>query len=160
MKRSTGTAIAIASLAFASPAIAQQSAEEIEEEAEGPHHLSLVVAGTHVPDADETAFSLGIDYEYRVSEALGLGLVAEHAFGPLDSTTLLAVADIHLWKGWALQIGPGVEFAEDEEFFLGRLGTLYEFEIGDSFTLAPQVHYDLSEGEDAIVFGVGVGRAF
>ena len=125
-----------------------------------PHHLSLLSAGTYVDGEDETAITFGIDYEYRVSELIGLGVVAERALGELDATTVLAVADIHLWKGLAIQVGPGVEFAEGEEFLIGRLGALYEFEIGNKFTVSPQAHYDASEGKDAIVFGIAVGRAF
>ena len=43
---------------------------------------------------------------------------------------------------------------------MGRIGTIYEFELGGGFTLAPQVHYDFSDGEDAFVFGAAFGRAF
>ena len=128
------------------------------------HHLSILTAGTNVPSEDYTAFTLGIDYEYRLNRRLGVGFVAEHAFGNIDATSLLAVADIHLWRGLTLQVGPGVEFVdegeENETFALARIGTLYEFEIGESYTLSPQFHYDISSGADAIVFGVAFGRAF
>ena len=145
------------SMAIAAPARAQQEAGG---EAEGPHHLSLVIAATDIREEDETAFTLGIDYEYRVSELLGLGFVAEHAFGEVDSTTLIAAADVHLWQGFAIQLGPGVEFAEGEAFLMGRIGTIYEVELGSGFTIAPQFHYDFSDGEDAVVFGAAFGRAF
>jgi hypothetical protein len=62
--------------------------------------------------------------------------------------------------GFAIQTGPGVEFVDDESFFVTRLGALYEFEIGEDFTLSPQLHYDFSTGEDAIVFGIAIGKAF
>ncbi len=129
-------------------------------EEDRPHHLSVIVGGTYVDAADVTEFTLGIDYEYRLTELLGLGFVAEHAFGEIDATTLLAVADIHLFKGFALQVGPGVEITPDEEFAIGRFGMLYEFEIGHHFTLSPQLHFDLSSGEDAVVFGLAFGRTF
>ena len=45
--RGTGLAIAALSLGFAGPAFAQEG----EGEAEGPHHLSLVVAATVFLDA-------------------------------------------------------------------------------------------------------------
>ena len=129
-------------------------------EEDRPHHLSVIVGGTYVDAADVTEFTLGIDYEYRLTPLLGLGFVAEHAFGEIDATTLLAVADIHLVKGLAVQIGPGIEITPDEEFAIGRLGLLYEFEIGHDYTLSPQLHFDLSSGEDAVVFGLAFGRAF
>lgn len=129
-----------------------------------PHHFSVVIAGTNIPSANETAFTIGVDYEYRINRRWGVGFVAEQAFGEIDSTTLLAVTDIHLWGGLALQIGPGVEFVDEgeqhETFAIGRIGALYELEFGDRFTISPQLHYDISSGEDAIVFGFAIGRAF
>lgn len=142
--------------AIAAPAAAQEGASH----AEKPHHLSVVIGGTHIPHEDETAFTLGVDYEYRLNQTLGLGFVAEHAFGPISSTTLLAVADIHILGGLAIQAGPGVEFVNDESFFVTRLGALYELEIGEHLTVSPQLHYDLSGHENAIVFAIAIGKAF
>lgn len=124
-----------------------------------PHHLSLLIGGTDLVDGDHTAMTLGLDYEYRVSEFLGLGFVVEQAFGDIDATTLLAVADLHLWDGLIAQIGPGVEFVDGNSHAALRLGMLYEFEFESGFTLSPQLHYDFSH-EDALVFGIALGRAF
>ena len=128
------------------------------------HHLSILTAGTNVPSEDYTAFTVGIDYEYRINRRLGVGFVAEQAFSKIDATSLLAVADIHLWRGLTLQIGPGVEFVDkgekNETFALARIGALYELELGEGYTISPQFHYDISSGADAIVFGVAFGRAF
>lgn len=144
----------LAAATLTSPATAQEAGRETR------HHLSAVIGGTHIPHEDETAFTLGIDYEYRLNQTLGLGFVAERAFGPVDATTMLAVADIHLGGGFAIQTGPGVEFVNDESFFVARLGALYELELGDDVTIAPQLHYDFSGHDDAIVFAIGIGRAF
>ena len=145
------------------PALAMAQID-VEYEEDRPHHLSVVVGGTNIPSADETAFTLGVDYEYRVNELIGVGAVVEYAFDDIDALTLLAVADVHLWRGLALQIGPGVEFVDEgeetETFAIGRIGALYELEFGEGYTISPQVHYDISSGEDAIVFGVALGLAF
>ena len=142
---------------MSSPAMAQVDVEFDEEKR---HHLSTLIGGSYIDSADETVFTLGVDYEYRVNRLLGFGFVAEQAFGDIDATTLLAVTDIHVWRGLAFQVGPGVEFVDDETYAVGRLGALYEIELEGDFTIAPQVHYDFSEGEDAIVFGIAIGRAF
>jgi len=130
----------------------------------GPHHLSVFLGGTRVDDDENTTdFTAGIDYEYRLNRWLGLGVVAEHAFGDVDSSTALAVADIHIYKGFAIQTGPGYEWpgADDEDNrFVYRIGGLYEFEVGD-YTVSPQVHYDFAEeADDALVFGFAFGGAF
>ncbi len=144
-----------------SVAHAESGAEHSEHDAEKRHHFSIVTAGTHILDehADHTAFTIGGDYEYRVNHLLGVGFVVEHAFGEIDATTLLAVADIHLWRGFALQVGPGVEITDGETHAAGRIGGLYELELEGGFTLSPQIHYDISH-ENSLVFGVGFGKAF
>lgn len=124
-----------------------------------PHHVSILLAGTRVRAEDHTGFTIGGDYEYRVNRRLGVGGVVEHAFGEVDATTVLAVADIHLWRGLAAQIGPGVEFLDDRAEAVGRIGALYEIDLGDRFTISPQLHYDIT-AEDSIVFGMAFGRSF
>lgn len=159
--RAGRTQIALAGLLLAATfAASAAAAQEPTTHESKPHHLSAVIGGTIVAEADETAFTLGLDYVYRLNRTLGLGFVAEHAFGAIDSTTLLAVADLHITEGLAIQTGPGVEFVDDETFFVTRLGLVYEFELGEAFTLSPQLHYDFSSGEDGIVFGIAIGRAF
>ena len=130
---------------------------------ERPHHVSLLVAGSD--DDEHTAATLGLDYEYRWNALLGLGFVVEYAFEDIDAWTLLAVADVHVWRGLAIQTGPGVEFVngegeeDDEEEFTFRIGALYEFELG-RFTFSPQIHYDVTTGADSLVFGGAIGVGF
>ncbi len=124
-----------------------------------PHHLSVLSADTHIRGIGDYT-TLGIDYEYRVSNLLGVGFVLEHAFGELDATTAIAVADIHLDSGLILQLGPGYEHVEGENVFVTRLGMLYEFEF-DGFTLSPQLHWDYHDGhENALVAGIALGFSF
>ena len=125
----------------------------------GPHHVSVFIGNTELVDSDHSGFTLGIDYEYRVSEFLGLGFVGERAFGGVDATTLLLVADLHLWRGLIAQVGPGIEIVDSETHTAARFGLLYEFELENGITVSPQLHYDVSH-EDGIVFGLAVGRAF
>ncbi|MEM7409096.1 MAG: hypothetical protein AAF430_02540 [Myxococcota bacterium] len=130
---------------------------------EHPHHLSLLVAGSD--DAEETALTLGVDYEYRLNALLGLGVVAEYAFEEIDAVTVLAVADLHLWRGLIVQTGPGIEIVDgpaggsDDLEIAYRVGVLYELEVGH-FTVSPQLHYDFTSGENSFVFGGAVGVGF
>lgn len=126
---------------------------------QGPHHLSMLLADTHA-DGEGDNFTLGIDYEYRVSELLGVGTVVERAYGELDATTLLAVADLHFQNGLIVQVGPGAERKDDDNIFVARLGVLYEFEI-DNFTISPQIHWDYHDGEaNTVVTGLALGFSF
>lgn len=125
----------------------------------GPHHLSILLADTHINSEGDNA-TFGIDYEFRVSPLLGLGAVIEHAYGEVDATTLLAVADIHIYEGFIMQVGPGFEHRESENVFVARAGILYEFEY-ENFTLSPQLHWDFHQSEaNAIVAGIALGFSF
>jgi len=149
------------SFLLVSPVFADQgeSHSEGEYSAHGPHHISVLFADTHASGEGDN-FTLGLDYEYRVNELLGLGAVIERAYGELDSTTLLAVADIHFDNGFIMQVGPGIERKDHENVFVSRVGVLYEFEM-DAFTLSPQLHWDYHDGEkNTIVAGVALGFAF
>ncbi|MEM1447530.1 MAG: hypothetical protein AAF957_03170 [Planctomycetota bacterium] len=124
-----------------------------------PHHLSVVAAGTHA--ADEDAPTAGIDYEYRLNRILGVGAVAEYAFEPFNATTVLAVADIHIWRGLGIQTGPGVVLFDSEQLFVYRIGGLYEFELGGGMTISPQLHYEITDSEaDAFVYAIALGVGF
>lgn len=125
----------------------------------GPHHISLLAGDTHVDGEGDNA-TLGLDYEFRVNALLGVGAVVERAFGEMDATTALFVADIHIWEGLCVQAGPGVEHASEEDIFVSRLGLLYEFEF-KKYTLSPQLHWDYHDGaENAIVAGIAIGYSF
>ncbi|WP_086933587.1 hypothetical protein [Agarilytica rhodophyticola] len=138
-------------------ALAQVGVEFNEEK---PHHLSVLTGGSYIEEKDDTFSTVGIDYEYRVDKLLGLGSVVEQTFGDVEATTVLAVADIHVWYGLIFQVGPGVEFVDDETFAIGRAGVLYEVEFENEFTISPQLHYDLSSSEDTVVFGIALGKVF
>jgi hypothetical protein len=124
-----------------------------------PNHISLFVGHTDFSEHGDGE-TIGIDYEYRVSSLLGLGGVVEYAFGSLDALTVLAVADIHLTDQFIVQVGPGYEYTSDHEFFVSRLGVLYEFRY-NGFTLSPQFHFDYHEGVGSSkVAGLAVGFDF
>ncbi len=86
--------------------------EEIERWKTSPHHLSILQAWTFAEDG-ENAFTLGLDYEYRLNSFLGLGGVLEYAFEPFDTTTVIAAADLHLTDSSVIQTGPG--FVGDDQ---------------------------------------------
>jgi hypothetical protein len=76
---------------------------------------------------------------YRVNSLLRLGAIIEYAWGQLDTTTVLAVANIHVGESWMMQIGLGIEYSHSEEIFVSRLRLIYELEL-NHHTFAPQVH--------------------
>ena len=124
-----------------------------------PHHLSALVGTTYTKECGN-AFTIGVDYEYRVSDFLGVGFVAEYAFEDLDAYTYLLVADLHITNNFIAQIGPGVEFHGSHKMEVARLGFLYEFEVS-GVTISPQLHYDYHRNnKSAVVAGLAIGMSF
>lgn len=146
----------VTALAFAPDVAAKGSAHHWET---SPHHLSALVGTTYTKECDN-AFTLGIDYEYRLNDFLGVGFVAEYAFEDLDAYTYLLVADLHITNNFIAQIGPGVEFHGSHKMEVARLGFLYEFETS-GFTISPQLHYDYHRNhKSAVVAGLAIGMSF
>ena len=116
-------------------------------------HVSFV-AGTS-DNEKHSAFTYGIDYEYRVSPFLGVGSVLEHAGGDIDATTALLVADLHFGERFILQTGPGIEVIDkpggQQELAVLRLGALYERPVGEHATFSPQIHVDFTEEHNTLV---------
>ena len=124
-----------------------------------PNHISLFIGHTDFSEHGNGE-TVGIDYEYRVSPLLGLGSVVEYAFGSLDALTVLAVADIHITNEFIIQVGPGYEYTSEHEYFVSRLGGLYEFRY-NGYTFSPQFHFDYHEGVGSSkVAGLAVGFDF
>jgi hypothetical protein len=124
---------------------------------EGRHHLATFL-GTTIEE-NENAPTIGVDYEFRINQHIGLGAVAEHAIEDLDATTILAVADLYIANNLAVQTGPGIEFLDNDELFVYRVGAVYEWEF-EGYTLSPQVHYDVTNGPDAWILGIAFGVGF
>lgn len=151
----TGASLVLAAATSCTSVPMEQAHHDWHEE---PHHVSLLTATT-IEDG-ESAATVGVDYEYRVNGLLGIGAVFEHAFEPLDATTILAVADLHLTPHLIVQTGPGFEHRESGDFFVYRVGMLYEWIFPSGLTLSPQLHYDATSEEDAVVVGLALGFGF
>lgn len=147
----------IAAMTFCYKSVAKDNVHAHWQDA--PHHLSTLV-GTTYTKACGNAFTLGIDYEYRVNQVLGLGVVAEYAFGDLDAPTYLLVADLHITDKFIAQIGPGFEIHNGKKMEVARVGLLYEFEFS-GITVSPQLHYDYHRNhKSAVVAGLALGIGF
>ena len=168
-------------LTFPSPSLAQEHHAEGEgaEEAFHKNHLSLFTGGTTESSDGETStsFSLGLDYERRLSRLVGLAGGGELVFGGDEREALVGLyLLLHATERLVLAAGPGLEFAKEghaggevearqeesgTETHAGlRVGILYEFEVGHRYTIAPSVYTDFIEGKQptfiwGLAFGVG-----
>ena len=126
-------------------------------EAAHSHRLELFLGNTH--EDSEDGFSVGLAYEYRITEILGTGGLVEYAGGDLDKWLAGVPLFIHPHKGWRFVLAPGLEHKHSENEFLFRAGVAYEFEIG-RWSITPEFNVDFVEGEEALVYGLSFGYGF
>ena len=129
------------------------------EDIDPKNHLSLFGGITHT-DGDN-AGTIGLDYERRVSERVGIGVVfRDHAAGDIDST-LYAISFIgHFWPPWSFVVAPGVEREDGESSAVVRVGVEYEIEMDEKWSLAPALYFDIGEDETKEVLGAAIGFSF
>jgi hypothetical protein len=149
------------------PGEAQERAEAPEEEMEPRHHPGLFLGAT--TSQDETGPSLGLEYEFRITEMWGIGGIFEFTWETEERDYIFLVPVHFHYKEWSFTAGAGIErarpvaTAEGEEegsnSALGRVGVEYGFEVRD-FEIAPGVNFDVSEGEPKLVWGVLFSRGF
>ena len=108
-------------------------------------------------DRGDNAFTLGLDYEYRVSEIFGVGGLVDLAGGGVRSFVVGAPVYLHPFSGLLLVAAPGIEHQDDgSNEFLFRLGVGWEFELSERFVLTPIVNVDFVDGEEIWVYGVAL----
>ncbi len=154
------TLVALAALAF--PAVgAEEPAEQHGGHAAEAHPRHLVTAflgATH--EHGEDAFTFGVEYVYGlVPGRIGVGGIVERAGGQLDADLALALVHFETIGNLYVSGGAGVERRDGEHEWVGRIGAGYEIELG-AWVLAPEVNLDFIEREEAVVYGVGLGRKF
>ena len=130
-----------------------------------PHHWVAGSVGYAVErkrDKDADAGVVGLEYGYRFAEHWGIGAVVEWVTSDTARDVAVAVpVSFHPHRGWRLFFGPGVEFAEEHNDWMLRAGVGYEFELGDSWTMAPEFAYDIIEsGKRTYILGLALGRSF
>ncbi len=110
-------------------------------------------------DRRERALTFGIEYERRLNQSFGLGVVAERATGDLDLWVFAVPIAFHNGP-WKLYVAPGVEDSDHHgSEFLFRVGAEYAFDMG-GYELAPQVDIDFVNGEQVYVFGLVLAWGF
>lgn len=155
---------------------------EPEEEKHGAHHLSIVIAHTHVPKGFHSESgsvnlivpSWGFNYDFWINNRWAIGLhndmeiatyVIEDEHGseiererPIISTVVGIFKPSHLI---GIIGGFGKEFEKHHSFWVFRLGLEFEFEIHNGWDFSPALIYDLKESVyDSWSLGVSVGKRF
>ena len=132
---------------------------------EHKNHIALFIGSTQAEiehgERDDPQFTLGIDYERRLTPIFGVGalldLVLEgHREGIVGIPLFLHAGNL------VFEVAPAGERIRDtgEWAALLRLGVLYEFEIGSNTAVFPSAFYDVTEEGGTWVLGGTVGWGF
>jgi hypothetical protein len=120
-------------------------------------HKASVFTGWITERGDGGGLAIGVDYEYRINQALGVGGIADYVAGDLDSFLFGVGAFIHPIDNLVVVVAPAVELTDGRGRFALRVGGSYEFELGKGFTIGPALYVDILEGIDvALVMGADI----
>ncbi|MBT8367860.1 MAG: hypothetical protein KJP23_24465 [Deltaproteobacteria bacterium] len=137
------------------------AAEEKHEEHKESHyhrnHVGLFLGNTHEEGEDE--FTIGLDYEYRFSQYVGIGVLLEYVGEDDREGVGMVPLFLHPYKGFRWVVAAGVKPKADETKFIWRLGIGYRFPIGN-WTIAPEFNLDFTEGKTVEVYGASFGYGF
>ena len=124
------------------------------------HNMLEIFLGNTNEDRDENGFTVGLVYERRFSELLGIGGFYEYAAGDFDKWSIGIPLFIHPHEGWRFALAPGLEHRDGDDEFLFRTGVAYEFELSERWVIIPELNIDFVDGEEALAFGVSFGFGF
>ena len=123
------------------------------------HHVAVFFGNTHDYHGED-AFTVGVDYEYRLTDLLGVGVLADFAGDEIDTKVVGGGIFIHPWKEFHLLTALGNEHHKGEDEYLLRLGISYDFMI-EKWSISPTLNCDLLEsGKENWVYGLAIGRGF
>ena len=152
----------------ATPLMAQESTEA---EREYRNAVELFIGGVTETDESATGLGVGLGYVRHLSTMWGLGVSGELSNTDVSRDWVIIIP-VYFYPtgGLVLWTGPLIEGSEDvpedggdseRSTNLGvRLGTAWEFEVGERFTLSPEVNLDLIDGSVTWVYGLSFGVGF
>jgi hypothetical protein len=159
----------IASLVFLVACFNVTYAADEEGHHEALNHIALIGGVAYEEKADghrENGNMIGMEYIRTIKEAWRLGVSFElEAFGDNhDRQGVLAFpVSYFVNHRWRLFAAPGIEFRDqgDPDKAMFRVGTGYEFFLGEHWVISPEAQVDfIAGGTNVYVFGLALGYGF
>ena len=160
----------------------QASLDETSEKQHSRHHVSIMIAHTHVPKGTEHTAgsgpliipSWGLNYNFHINEKWSVGwhndmeistyFIKDEHGAELERerpiiTSLVGIFKPRKYVG--ILAGAGRELEKHQSFWVLRAGLEFEIEMGNNWDLAPSFIYDLKESVyDSWTIGLAVGKRF
>jgi hypothetical protein len=164
--------------------IAQEHGNE--EEHEGKNRIGFVLEATFVPEATSDEHSvestdeseskgkvvptIGLEYTRTLSHRWDVGFSAEvelESYFIVDKDLnrenpliLVAFALYRIVDNWFVYGGGGIELEKHKNLGVIRLGTEYEFNLGNGWDIAPTLTFDHKVDLNSIAIGFSIGKRF
>ena len=148
----------------------EESGEHGEEGEHGGHefhknHFAVFLGSTeaeeHHGEKGDRDFTLGIDYERRLSKLVGVGAMFDWVAEGNREWSAGVFTFLHVYKGAKILFAPGVhrvrEVGDNEYFF--RTAFAWDFFVG-KISLSPYIAYDFTEGQNFSLFGLAIGTGW
>lgn len=135
------------------------------------NHLALFNGVTSNLSHHTTSYSIGIDYEYRISQHIGTGILGEYIaaengeyigglplFIHLADHVKLSAVPLLINKKQTHEESHDHADANRETKFAFRLGVGYSFTMG-KISVAPVLNFDMGNSL-ALIYGLSIGTGF
>ncbi len=153
---------------------------EAQEESEHKYKVAVAFGVTHIPEAfeegnkEDAVFvpTIGLDFFYYINHRWSVGLIADLELGDYivdfnkedlnreGALIISLLAGYELLPHWAVLIGGGVEFEENKNLAVLKVGTEYEFEFSKGWSLAPSTFFDFKEDFNTWSVAIAIGKRF
>ena len=143
------TAVALCSLIWITTASTQE--HDLEE-----NEIDVFVGLAH--EGWDDGVAIGVEYERRIDESLGLGLLVEHTYGDFDTWVYAVPLTLHV-EEWKFVLAPGIEDRNGRSENLVRVAVGYEFETS-KVNMTPTFNDDFVDDETVFVLGISFGWPF
>jgi hypothetical protein len=158
--------------------------QEHELEHEGKNRIGFVLEATYIPEASSDEHSeestdesngkfvptIGLEYTRTLSHSWDIGFSAElelESYFIVDKELnrenpliLVAFALYRIVDNWFVYGGGGIELEKHKNLAVLRLGTEYEFNLGNGWDIAPTLTFDHKIDLNSFTLGFSVGKRF
>ena len=142
------------------------------------HRIGGFVGYYHYPGGAFTNYrsffiaSIGIEYDYKFSEKLGLGLKLDFIYPNYSIPNGLGLPDIvikypsamvkyYFSDYFNILFGAGVQLIEDSSYSTVKFGAEYKFILADGWDIKPLFSYSIVNGfEDTYEIIFSIGKSF
>lgn len=129
------------------------------------NHIAVFLGATeaeeHHGEKGNPDFTIGIDYERRLSKLFGIGGMIDWVAEGNREYLIGVPVFLHVGKGGKFQLVPAYHQVRvgEEHGFVFRTAFAWDFYI-NKISLAPYIAYDFVEGQDFTVFGLDIGTGW